>query len=91
MTAASVVQRECTPAEGKCWQEQRCEGYRVARGDILWDQEPRIPLVGEPAEVPGETGAQYVARHVGQAWELGYAAAWRWEMRRAGGAALELV
>ncbi len=84
------VQRECTPEEGKRWQEQRSEGYRVALGDIKWNAEPRIPLVDEPREVPGETGAQYVARHVSQAWELGYSAAWRWEYGKAARAA-ELI
>lgn len=75
-------QRECTPEEGQHWQQQRSDGYAAARGDILWNQGPRIPLVDEPGEVPGETGAQYVARHVGQAWELGYSAAWRWELSK---------
>ena len=90
MTAAEV-QRECTPAEGEQWSAQYSEGYRVARGDIRWNAGPRVELVPIPAELPFETGAQYVARHVGQAWQIGYARAWAWEMRRAGSAALELV
>jgi len=91
MTAASVVQRECTAGEAAEWQSQFGEGYRVARGDILWNQAPRVALVAIPEEQPYECGAQYVARHVAQAWLIGYARAWRWEMRRAGSAALELV
>lgn len=75
------VSRGTSPRPLTRWVEQRTEGYRVACGDILWNQPPRVPLVSEPAEVPGECGAQYVARHVDRAWELGYAAAWRWARR----------
>jgi hypothetical protein len=50
-----------------------------------------VELIAIPAELPFESGAQYVARHVGQAWLIGYARAWAWEMRRAGSAELELV
>ena len=50
-----------------------------------------MELIAIPAELPFESGAQYVARHVGQAWLIGYARAWAWEMRRAGSAELELV
>lgn len=77
------VQRECTPDEGALWSAQYSEGYRVGRGDIAWNAGPRVELVAIPAELPYETGAQYVARHVGQAWAIGYARAWAWEYGRA--------
>lgn len=76
--AAAMAQRECTPEEAQRWQQQRMDGYRAARGDITWHAGPRITLADEPPEIPGECGAQYVARHVGHAWELGYSAAWRY-------------
>lgn len=82
---------ECTPAESVLWQDKYSDGYRTARGDITWNQPPRVELIEIPPERPFETGAEYVARHVRLAWMIGYAAAWRWEMRRAGSAALELV
>ena len=90
MTAPPEVQRECTPEEGERWSSQYGEGYRVARGDIQWNQPPRVDLVVIPAELPFECGAQYVARHVGQAWLIGYARAWAWEYGKAARAA-ELV
>ena len=79
-----MIQRECTPEEGQLWQERYGDGYAAARGDILWNAGPRIDLIEIPAELPGECGAQYAARHVGQAWEIGYTAAWRFELKRAG-------
>ena len=65
-------QRECTAEEGQRWQERHGEGYRVGRGDARCGRE-RIDLINVPPERPAEeTGAQYVARHVGIAWEIGY-------------------
>lgn len=84
MTDTMELQRECTADESQRWQSQYSEGYRVARGDIRWNAAPRIALVTIPPEVPFETGAQYVARHVADAWAIGYAAAWRYELSRAG-------
>ena len=81
---------ECTPEQAVQWQDKFSDGYRTARGDITWGQEPRVELVPIPAEQPYETGAEYVARHVAQAWMIGYASAWRWEFGRRGRAA-ELV
>jgi hypothetical protein len=74
---------ECTAAQGALWQERYGEGYRVGRGDVRWGAAPRIDLVEIPAEDPYETGAEYVARHVGQAWAIGYARAWAYETARA--------
>ena len=73
---------ECTPAQAAEWQSQYGDGYRTARGDITWNAGPRVALVDIPAEDPYETGAEYVARHVRQAWAIGYAAAWRYERSR---------
>lgn len=73
---------ECTPEQSVLWQDKFSDGYRTARGDIQWNAGPRVDLVPIPAEVAGETGAEYVARHVSQAWMIGYASAWRWEYGR---------
>lgn len=87
ITADTVQrQRECTPDEAARWQANYSEGYRVARGDILWNQQPRIGLVAIPPEIPFETGAQYVARHVDDAWAIGYTAAWRYALGLSDGA-----
>lgn len=87
MTAVTMdSQRECTPDEAQRWTERYREGYRVARGDIQWNQEARIQLVVIPPERPFETGAQYVARHVADAWAIGYTAAWRFALGLSGGA-----
>ena len=87
---AVEYQRECTLEEGQRWQAQYSEGYRVARGDIRWNQPPRVALVAVPEELPFECGAQYVARHVGQAWVIGYTRAWEWELGRRAGTAVPL-
>ncbi len=73
---------ECTPEQNERWRTQYSEGYRVGRGDVQWNAEPRIPLVSIPAEMPGETGAEYVAKHAGLAWQIGYARAYRFESGR---------
>lgn len=82
MTQVTHVQRECTEAEGQLWQERHGDGYRAGRGDGRWNRAPRIDLIDIPPELPGECGAQYVARHVGIAWEIGYTHAYRYEAGR---------
>lgn len=75
-------QRECTPEEGERWQAQYADGARVGAGDGRFGREPRIPLVEEPAEIPGECGSQYVARHVDRAWQIAYSHAYRYQASR---------
>ena len=78
-------QADCTPEQGEQWQARYGDGYAAGRGDARWGRQPRIALIEIPAEIPGETGSQYVARHVEQAWEIGYSRAWRYETVRASG------
>jgi hypothetical protein len=74
---------ECTPQEGERWREQYSDGYSTGRGDVRWGAPPRIQLITVPGEMPGETGAEYVARHVGRAWEIGYTRAYQFDSARA--------
>lgn len=71
-------QRECTAEEGERWRRDRGDGYQAGRGDGRWNRPPRIPLIEVPPDLPGECGAQYVARHVGIAWQMGYAEGYRY-------------
>jgi hypothetical protein len=80
--ATAVVQRECSAEEGQRWQSRFGEGYRAGRDDVRWNAGPRIPLIEVPEEHPGECGAQYVARYVDLAWEIGYTRAYVYEMAR---------
>ena len=77
-----TMQRECTEDEAQLWHRRYTDGYQAGRGDGRWNRVPRIPLIEIPAEVPCESGAAYVARHVGIAWEIGYARAYRYETAR---------
>ena len=82
MTAATetvVMQRECTPDEGVRWQERFTAGYSHGRQDARWSQvRPDVVLAEIPAELPFETGAQYVARYCDLAYRIGYTGAVRW-------------
>jgi hypothetical protein len=71
---------ECTAEQGQQWREQYSAGYRAGRYDIRFNAGLRMELIEIPAELPFETGAQYVTRHVGNAFAIGYAAAWRYEL-----------
>lgn len=73
-------QRECTAEEGARWQEQHSEGYRVGRGDARCGRPERIDLIAIPPELPGECGAQYVARYVDIAWQIAYTRGYCFEM-----------
>lgn len=79
---AAPVQPECTAAQGATWQARHSDGYQAGRGDTRRGHGNRIALIDVPPELPGENGAQYVARHVGIAWEIGYTEAWRYETSR---------
>ena len=70
--------RECTAEEGQRWQHDHSDGYAAGRGDGRWDRAPRIPLIDIPPDIPGETGSAYVARHVGNAWAIGYATGYQY-------------
>jgi hypothetical protein len=76
-----MARSECTAEQGAQWQEGYSAGYRASRSDVQWNAEPRIALVEIPPELPGETGAEYVARHAGQAWAIGYTAGYRYQQR----------
>jgi hypothetical protein len=80
--AVAERQAECTPEQGDLWSERYQDGYQAGRGDARFGRDPRMEVVTVPAEVPFENGAQYVARHVEQAWAIGYASAWRYETSR---------
>ena len=75
-----MTHRECTPEEGQRWQQDHSAGYAAGRGDGRWERVPRIALIDVPADVPGETGSSYVARHLGIAWQIGYSSAYRYEL-----------
>ena len=76
-TSMTDHQREATAGESAQWQERYGDGYQAGRGDARWNRGPRDGALTEiPAELPGETGAQYVARHVALAWRIGYTRAW---------------
>lgn len=77
-TAASAVQRECTADEGSQWKERYTTGYQHGRSDMLNGSVRERVLLSPPAEVPGETGAQYVARHADLAYRIGYTRACQW-------------
>ena len=75
-------QRECTAAEGKLWRERYTAGYSHGRADARWNQVRQAVVVVVPAELPFETGAQYVARHLDLAYRIGYTAAAKAALRR---------
>lgn len=77
-----MTRKECTAEQAEQWHEEHGEGYRTGRGDARWNASPRIPLIEIPPELPYETGAEYVARHAGQAWQIGYTRAYRFETTR---------
>jgi urease accessory protein UreE len=82
MTTATITRvPECTPEQAAQWSAQFSEGARVARGDVLWNAGPRIPLIEIPPEDPYETGSRYVTRWVHLAWQIGYTHAYRYETR----------
>ena len=64
-----------TPATA--WREQYSDGYRTGRGDAQCGQQ-RMPLVAIPAELPGETGAQYITRNLQSARAIGYTRGYLW-------------
>ena len=76
-------QRECTEAEGELWRERYTAGYSHGRADARWNQVRDDVLVDVPAELPFETGAQYVARHVDLAYRIGYTGAVRFARSQA--------
>jgi len=77
------TQREATADESAQWQRQYTAGYEHGRSDARFQPGPRDgALIDIPAEVPGETGAQYVARHLPVAWRVGYARAWEFYSAR---------
>ncbi|HMH89936.1 MAG TPA: hypothetical protein VK586_02500 [Streptosporangiaceae bacterium] len=80
--AATQTQRECTAEEAAVWRARHSDGYQAGRGDARCGHGNRFELIEVPAELPGENGAQYAARHVGIAWEIGYTSAWRYEASR---------
>jgi hypothetical protein len=75
MPAITEPQRECTPEESQLWRERYSDGYKAGRGDVQWNSVRGDLVIDIPAELPGECGAQYVARHVGIAWQIGYTSA----------------
>lgn len=77
-----AAQAECTEEQGATWRERHSDGYQAGRGDARRGHGNRFELIEVPAELPGENGAQYVARHVGIAWSIGYAEAWAYETSR---------
>ena len=80
MTQLGTVQREATPEQGALWQARYTTGYRHGRGDMLNGRDLRADcvLAEIPGELPGETGARYVARHVDDAYRIGYTRACCW-------------
>jgi hypothetical protein len=73
------IQRECTPQEGQTWHDRYSVGYRLGRDDLIIRRTVRESwLIEIPAELPGENGAQYVARHVEIARQIGYTGAVKW-------------
>ena len=81
MTTVTADQaRECTAEEGKRWQERYTTGYVHGKSDTL---NPHAViradlLIDVPAEIPGECGARYVARHLELAYAIGYTRAVAW-------------
>lgn len=71
-------QRECTPEEARQWTREHGDGYAAGRGDGRWNRPPRIELIEIPPDLPNECGAQYVARHIGIAWQVGYSGGYRY-------------
>ena len=76
------MQRECTSEESQRWRRDYTDGYQAGRGDARWNAAARIPLIVIPPEVPSESGAAYVARHLGIAWQIGYTRAYRFGTAR---------
>lgn len=73
---------ECTPEQGQLWQAQYGDGYSAGRGDGKGCGSRDGALIDIPAELPGENGAEYVARHAELAWRIGYTRAWDYEHAR---------
>lgn len=74
-----MAHRECTPEEAERWRRDYSDGYAAGRGDGRCGRAPRIGLVEIPSDLPGETGAAWVARNLAGAWAIGYSGAYRWE------------
>ena len=68
--------RECTAEQAAQWTARYSDGYKAGRGDAKWGQPRDGALVDIPAEVPGECGSVYAARHLGIAWRIGYTDGW---------------
>jgi hypothetical protein len=81
---ASAHLPECTAEQGAEWQARYSDGYRTGRGEAP-SGNSRIPLIYVPPELPFENGAQYVARWVSFAWEIGYTQGWIFERRKRNG------
>ena len=73
-----MTHRQCTPEEARQWTRDHSDGYAAGRGDGRWGRAPRVPLIDVPPDIPGETGAAYVARHLSNAWQIGYSGAYRY-------------
>lgn len=74
----AMTRPEATPEQAARWKRQHSDGYRAGRGDAR-ARSQRMALVDVPAELPGETGAQYVARCLPDAWAIGYTRGYTWE------------
>ena len=85
-TAWMTAEREATEAEAEEWRAEFTDGYRAGRGDAIAGRGPRDGwlLASVPAELPFETGAQYVARCLPDARRIGYTRAWRFAVHKAG-------
>lgn len=82
MTSTIELAPECTAEQGADWSARFGAGYAAGRSDARFRQmqAPREgALIAIPADLPGETGAQYVTRHLELAWRIGYTRAWDYE------------
>ncbi len=74
---------ECTPEQGEQWARDHGDGYSYGRYDGRYGRPARDgALISVPADRPYETGAQYITRHLGDAWRIGYTRAYEYETAR---------
>ena len=77
-----LVTREATAEESALWQSRYTTGYAHGRSDALCGRvRADAVLAVIPAELPGETGSRYVARHLDLAYRIGYTRAVAWYAR----------
>lgn len=70
---------EATPEQREQWQAQFSDGYKAGRRDARRNSLREGALIEIPEWLVSETGAEYAARHLADAWRIGYTHAYLFE------------